>query len=69
MALMYAVPSVHTDLAGIDWQSSRAARQSKGSIQGCGAGRGQSPNLRTADFVRRLIACRFALKKDWQQRA
>jgi hypothetical protein len=68
-AMMYGVPSVHTDWADIDWGPSRADIAEQGErFQVAVRTAAGSPGFPTADFVRRLIAYRIAVKEDWHRR-
>jgi hypothetical protein len=64
-AMMYGVPSIHTDVTEVDWNATKgqgdrfnaAVREAL-----------RAPSFATSDFVRRLILYRIALKDDWHQR-
>ena len=67
-AMSCALPSVHTKLGDIEWESGpdlegHAARF-KHAVRAAATARG----FPTADFVRRLIAYRIAVQDDWLRR-
>src|SRR4051812_40919440 len=64
-AMLYGVPSIHTDLAEIDWESSREGAGQADRFKEAVRAAARTPGFPTPDFVRRLIVYRIALKDDW----
>ncbi len=67
-AMMYGVPSVHTDLAEIEWDSLGAISEQGDRFNNAVRSVLKSPEFVTKGFVRKLILYRMALKDDWRRR-
>jgi hypothetical protein len=67
-AMMYGVPSVHTDLAEIEWGSSGAISGHMERFKDAVRCALKSPDFDARDFFRKLILYRMALKDNWRRR-
>ena len=62
-AMLYGVPSIHTDLAEIDWESSPDSTGHADRFKEAVRVATRNPNFPTPEFVRRLIAHRASAGK------
>ncbi|WZO98466.1 hypothetical protein EP7_000045 [Isosphaeraceae bacterium EP7] len=67
-AMMYGVPSVHTDLAEVEWGSFETLHQQPERFKDAVRSAVESPGFAAHDFVSKLILYRTALRDDWQRR-
>src|SRR5262249_51915206 len=67
-AMMWSLPSIHTDLRDIDWTSPADFARHVKRFQEAVRAAARAPGFPLAEFVRRLIARRIALQEDWNRR-
>jgi hypothetical protein len=68
-AMMFGYPSIHTDIDDLDWESAgKGFGGQDGRFREAVRGAVAEADFPAADFVRRLISLRVALKDDWHRR-
>jgi hypothetical protein len=67
-AMLWGLPSYHTDLCDIDWKSSQDRAAQSDRFKEAVRAAVRAPNFPSLEFVRRLIRHRIANSQDWQRR-
>jgi HEAT repeat protein len=67
-AMLYGVPSVHTDLADIEWGSAQAISEHGERFKAAIRAAVETPGFDARGFVHELILYRMALRDDWHRR-